>query len=562
MLRAMTNTLKTANAAIYYQPEGFDTSREKLMGRHAAGEGFLKGFVEHAAADTLYCYAKSTEIVQHFSEATARFGNQRPVRWLNENAPAGLAEVGALHLPDPSLSLQAWRRRSGDQRAYSITGLTHTTASAGAMEWMTGLLTAPVQDWDALICTSNVVKDTVEFVLESQAYYFAERLGATRFPRPQLPVIPLGADTDALAPSPSSRGAWRQKLEIGPEDIAVLFVGRLSFHAKAHPLPMYLGLEQAAKASGKKIHLIQSGWFANDFIEKAFKSGARTFCPSVNCIFLDGRQRQVRAGVWQAADIFTSLSDNIQETFGLTPIEAMAAGLPSVVTDWNGYKDTVRDGIDGIRIPTLMPPAGWCTDLADRHAAGLDTYDLYCGFTSQFVAVEPAACAKAYLSLIESPDLRARFGAAARQRAREVFDWRVVVGQYQALWADLAERRAASGELAVRRGDQPGNPARADPFLAFASYPTETLSDDHLIEAMPGATPQIFDTIYKSPMISFVRPVVPSQNDCHRLLVELARGGRQRIGDLAAAWPAEKRFFLQRSLIWLAKLGLARIRKP
>ena len=55
------------------------------------------------------------------------------------------------------------------------------------MDWMTGLLTAPVQDWDALICTSSVVKDTVNFVLESQAEYFATRLGATRFPRPQLP---------------------------------------------------------------------------------------------------------------------------------------------------------------------------------------------------------------------------------------------------------------------------------------------------------------------------------------------------------------------------------------
>ena len=30
-----------ANAAIHYRAEGFDTSRPKLMGRHAAGEGFL-----------------------------------------------------------------------------------------------------------------------------------------------------------------------------------------------------------------------------------------------------------------------------------------------------------------------------------------------------------------------------------------------------------------------------------------------------------------------------------------------------------------------------------------
>lgn len=561
MLPGMTNAKSTANAAIYYQPEGFDTGRERLMGRHAAGEGFLRGFVEHADAETLYCHTRSSETFQHFSESVGKLGNRRPIKWLNENAPAELAEAGALHLPDPSLSQQAWRRRAGNQRAYSLTGVTHTTASAGGMDWIAGLLSAPVQDWDALICTSSVVKDTVTFVLDAQGEYFAERLGATRFPRPQLPVIPLGVDVEALTPQADSRGAWRRKLGVAENEIAVLFVGRLSFHAKAHPLPMYLGLEQAAKASGKKIHLIQSGWFANEAIERAFKTGARSLCPSVNCIFLDGRQKQVRSGVWQAADIFTSLSDNIQETFGLTPIEAMAAGLPSVVTDWNGYKDTIRDGIDGIRVPTLMPPPGWCDDLADRHAAGLDTYDLYCGYTSQFVAVEPAACAKAYLSLIEQPELRAKMGAAARKRAIEVFDWRVVIGQYQALWAELAERRKSAIESAERRGDRPSHPVRADPFLAFASYPTETLSANHTVETMPGATPQVFDILARSPLLSFVRPVVPAPNDCHRLLMELARGGKQRVGDLAAAWPAEKRVFLQRGLIWLAKLGLVRIRR-
>ena len=47
-----------------------------------------------------------------------------------------------------------------------------------------------------------------------------------------------------------------------------------------------------------------------------------------------------------------SLSDNFQETFGLTPLEGMASGLPVIVSDWNGYKSTVRNNIDGFKIPT------------------------------------------------------------------------------------------------------------------------------------------------------------------------------------------------------------------
>ena len=58
---------------------------------------------------------------------------------------------------------------------------------------------------------------------------------------------------------------------------------------------------------------------------------------------------------WAAADIFLSLVDNPQETFGLAPVEAMAAGVPVVVSDWDGYRYTVSDGVEGFRISTLSP---------------------------------------------------------------------------------------------------------------------------------------------------------------------------------------------------------------
>lgn len=36
----------------------------------------------------------------------------------------------------------------------------------------------------------------------------------------------------------------------------------------------------------------------------------------------------------------------------------MAAGLPVVVSDWDGHRDTVVDGENGFRIPTYALPAG------------------------------------------------------------------------------------------------------------------------------------------------------------------------------------------------------------
>ena len=70
---------------------------------------------------------------------------------------------------------------------------------------------------------------------------------------------------------------------------------------------------------------------------------------------------EIKRQALAAADIAVFLVDNPQETFGLAVVEAMAAGLPLVVSDWNGYRDLVRDGMDGFR----LRPAGhrWHTGL-------------------------------------------------------------------------------------------------------------------------------------------------------------------------------------------------------
>jgi len=87
---------------------------------------------------------------------------------------------------------------------------------------------------------------------------------------------------------------------------------------------------------------------------KAFEDGARQFAGNLRVSIVDGTDQGKRFAVWRAADLFTSLSDNIQETFGLVIVEAMASGLPVIASDWNGYRDLVTDGETGFLVPTLM----------------------------------------------------------------------------------------------------------------------------------------------------------------------------------------------------------------
>ena len=101
--------------------------------------------MQHADVERLYCYTPRREQAEHFQAAVKANGNTRPVQWLNELDPSSPAQAGTLYLPDPSVSLHAWRRRHFDQRGYSIVGITHTTASAGAMDWISGLQLSPAR---------------------------------------------------------------------------------------------------------------------------------------------------------------------------------------------------------------------------------------------------------------------------------------------------------------------------------------------------------------------------------------------------------------------------------
>src|SRR5712671_467032 len=559
------------NAAIYYDVDAFDTSRPALMGRHAAGEGFLRGFARHGGTDRLYCYSRSEADARDFTTRVQAHGATVPITWIPFADPQRLAEPGCLFYPTVGVDELAWRRRRHDQRAYSVVGITHTIVSGAVMEVIANWLIAPVQPWDAVICTSKAVRDAVNTVIEAQTAYLGARLGPVRPSLPQLPVIPLGVDCDAYRPVPAVRADWRQRLGIGNADVAVLFLGRLSFHGKAHPVPMYRGLQQAVARSplpaGAKLHLIQAGWFANDAIERAFRDGAAAHCPDVVCHFLDGRQSDVRNGIWQAADIYTSLSDNLQETFGLSPIEGMAAGLPVVVSDWDGYRDTVRDGIDGFRVPTLMPAPPHGMELADRYDLEIDNYDHYIGFTSQLIAVDTGAAAAAYAALIADPELRRRMGAAAAGEARARFDWRVVVAQTQGLWADLADRRHLLKEVAPLRDRSPATLAaahlpRPDPFWIFAGYPSATLQPDSVVTLMPDTTPEEAEARLKSPLCDFAMPILPDLGDMTAAIRHLAAAGPMKAAELAELVAPGRSERLYRGLIWMAKMDLVRIAPP
>ncbi len=547
--------------ALHFVPDGYAVDGPRLTGRQAAGAGLVRAIAQAEDVKAVGCFAAGSAHAEECERTLRGHGFDGDVVHIAQGRPQDIAPFGTLYQPAPALDRLAWRRLGVGERSYSLCSVTHMTASHAVMTAIAGLLVAPLRSWDALVCTSRVVRDSVREVLERQADYLRARLGAQRFELPQLPLIPLGVHCRDLASDEGRRADVRRRLGIGADDVAFLFLGRLSFHTKAHPQQMFAALERAVQACAdndrRQVHLVLCGWFANESVEKAFREGAAALCPSVRLTVLDGRVPELQRDARACADVFTALADNVQETFGLAPIEAMAAGLPCVVSDWNGYRDTVRDGVDGYRIPTLMPGAGAGLDLAQRYDDGIDSYDMYCGHTSQAVALDGALLAQAYARLIADADLRRELGANARRRAQQEFDWGVVFARYRMLWSELDERRRADAVLA------PALPAlvpdRLDPFALFATYPSMQITPLSLVELAPDASLALVRQYRELALNRFTVASLPTLEEFGQIFGSIGSRPMQVDELLDALGPCDRPALL-RGLAWLAKMDLLRIR--
>ena len=470
--------------ALFLATDAIDNQSQRLMGRQSAGNGFLRGFIQaygQPPGRPLDVICPGANDAQFVGAALQRAGWRHPVRMLAADRPSSWGDIGVMYYPAPFSDAIGWQRsrQMGGVASFALCGVTHTISSDAVMRQLASYVSGPFASHDALICTSLSVLRAVDSIWRAQLEHLRWRLGAAVSPElPMLPVIPLGVHADDFTPDAAERARARQRWGFDQREIVVLFVGRLSLHAKANPLPMYLACARAAATSGHSIRVLECGWFANDPIRDSFDEAARVAGVRVDRV--DGREVGVTRAAYQAADIFVSLSDNIQETFGLTPVEAMAAGLPVVASDWDGYRETVRDGVDGLLIPTRQPSDADCASmLIEGYQDGRINYDRYVAYAHTMVAVDVEACAQAIARLAGDRDLRLRLGASGRERVRECFDWARVLPQYQALWA---EQRGRLG--ALRQRDEGGprlEPGMPNPLRMFAHYPSATIGEEALL---------------------------------------------------------------------------------
>jgi glycosyltransferase involved in cell wall biosynthesis len=476
-----------------------------LMGRQVAGKAFLEALLAHGRASQYVAVTFNAPSANSFAKLCAthpapavrnRHYHVADIQHFHKNFfPRPLAPV--LHVPQPPDARFAWARSAAGglnppaRHAYAISGVTHTLSSTGAVDMLNQLLLSPFEPYDALICTSRAVVNMVRAVTGSFGDYLRDRFGGEPGLKLRVETIPIGVDTERYRPAtPAERASVRQALKIADDEVVVLFVGRLSFHAKAHPFPMFEALSRAARATGRKVRLLCSGWAANEGILRAFVDGSRAFAPDVRTDFLDGTNPAARYAVWHAADVFTSLSDNIQETFGLVVIESMSCGVPAVVTDWDGYRDLIVQGQTGYLVPTLMV-RGATLDATSKHLLGETNYDVFLAACNQAAVVDVAATTEAFTRLFGDDGHRRAMGEAGRTHVLEHFAWPHMIRAYEKLWGEMDAERQARAASATDSRDDRAPACYPPPEVTFAGYPTVWIEGTDRLEATHAAADRL-----------------------------------------------------------------------
>jgi len=335
------------------------------------------------------------------------------------------------------------------------------------------MLRGNLYPFDAVICTSSQAMKAYETLLRQAAGDFEERYGVKLPFHPKLVHIPLGVDADQFAPR--DRAEARALLSLPQKGLIILCFGRLSAHEKMDLLPVLRAFKRLTEDHPQQMRdalLLLAGDDARYGYGEKVEGFAREMGISERVKVMRNPSFAETPLIYSASDIFISFPDNLQESFGITVLEAMASGLPVVVSDWDGYRDTVVHGEVGFRVPTYWAD---CEGRISLYSPVCDWRQEHL-YLAQSVCVDQGEMVRFLGELIRNPSLRHDMGDKARRHVLERYDWRVVIKRYDELWRELWREAESYGEL--ERQKPMFVPNR---FESFGGYPTLILSDQEVI---------------------------------------------------------------------------------
>ncbi len=457
------------------------------MGKPVVNRDFLFALLKYGTFDSynIFCLdSNNLSYVQQLLEAfipadrhdRLTLSLQAMVAETLESRPVDVMHQGdfSYHMP----LLIDFRNRCAGESPFAVSGVTHSLDAAQMQTRFLQVLLARPRPYDTIVCTSRCARRLMEKAFDLLGNAFRAAYGADLGAPPALADIPLAiaeAFDDGI-----DREASRRDLDIPPDRLVLLSMARFSVRQKMDLAPL-LECLQWLDHEGRlpPFTLILAGGgdpgnlaLVEHMVAHLGLEAVVRFEPNVSF----ERKRQLYA----AADIFVSLVDNYQETFGLTVVEAMAHGLAVVVSDFNGYRELVADGESGILIPT------WASACAEpwETVAGLVDPSMLRFYRAQKVACDMAALGRALERLAKDGALRRDLGDEARARSR-AYRWSKVIPLYEELWREQKQKTdhwlGHEGRADANGGAGAASLLAADTGALLSHYPTRVLDLDCVV---------------------------------------------------------------------------------
>ncbi len=359
-------------------------------------------------------------------------------------------------------------------------------------------LLTPSYACDTLVCTTRSCKTALASLFEEISASFGEQFGTKIGFNGRLDIIPLCVDTDQL--KPGDKPALRKQLGIPTDSLLLLYLGYIS-GVKADLSPLLPMIRRLARENPSvKLLFAIAGTGPTKYYDALLRVIYEIGLKKNIVLFREVSDAQ-KENLLRAADIFVAPCDSLQESFGLAPIEAMACGLPQVVADWNGYRDTVVDGKTGFLIPTCW---GRC-DGEHRNTGDMLGWGFDHVVQGQSIALDIAAMYERLQNLISHPALLHAMAEHSRARAVTEFSYANVARRYDELWIELA---AIARNLQLR----PKRRAFDEPsyFNCFRHHATKELRDDCIIRL---ADNDALSIAMSSQLVEAMLPGIPILED-------------------------------------------------
>jgi glycosyltransferase involved in cell wall biosynthesis len=293
---------------------------------------------------------------------------------------------------------------------------------------------------DTVIVTSDAGRTAMENVF-SQIDEVLRARGFSSSPvsssRPSMHVVPLGVDAKMLRTV--DKHVARDVLELPTDGVYVLYNGRLNPAYKADLEPLIRSVAHI-KEKFNNVRLLIAGNAEDKGYETALRLLARECSLADNVEFRLNFPNYLKRYIYGCADIFVSPVDNIQETFGLSIIEAMACGLPVVAPNWSGYRELIADEESGFLVDTWIRPSNIeAINITGAASRNLDGERLMAAST----IIDAEQLAERISLLIGSAELRCSMGNKGHQIVTEKYTWNVVMKKFISIWNDQIQIASA-----------------------------------------------------------------------------------------------------------------------